>query len=245
MKSENMTSEILYSDALPGNCHWSLKIKRGTVFRLIDVEGGANAAVLIYNADNTLERYNLADTLKAQHTFYLSKGHVCYSDMGRILCSIVDDTCGWHDTVCGTSNAKMVKKKYGEARYQEYRNDYYRNGKDSFLIESGKYGLGKKDLVANINFFSKVGVDPQGNMAFDASNAKAGSHVDLRFEMDCIVLLHTCPHPLDPAPQYAPKPIAYELYRAAPPAKDDLCRTFCAENERGFKNTELYNLVSL
>lgn len=239
-----MTSELLYQDQLPGNCHWSFKIKRGTVLRLIDVEGGANAAMLLYNADNPLERYNMADTLKAQHTFYLSKGHVCYSDMGRILCSITDDTCGWHDTVCGTSSAKIVKEKYGEARYQEYRNDYYRNGKDSFLIELGKYGLGKKDLVANINFFSKVSVDEQGNMAFDTSNAKAASHVDLRFEMDCIVLLHTCPHPLDPAPKYAPKSIAYEMYRAAPVAKDDVCRSSCAENERGFKNTELYNLTS-
>ena len=137
----------------------------------------------------------------------------------------------------------MVKEKYGEARYQEYRNDYYRNGIDSFLIELGKYGLGRKDLVANVNFFSKVAVDEQGNMSFDPGNARAGSCVDLRFEMDCIVLLHTCPHPMDPSPQYAPKPIRYELYRAAPVTQDDLCRTSCAENQRGFKNTELYNLT--
>jgi urea carboxylase-associated protein 2 len=239
-----MTKELLYQDELPGNCHWSFKMRRGTMLRLIDAEGGANVAALFYNADNALERYNMADTLKAQHTFHLTKGHVCYSDMGRILCSIVDDTCGWHDTVCGTSNAKMVKQKYGEARYQEYRNDYYRNGVDSFLIELGKYGLGKKDLVANVNFFSKVAVDEQGNMRFDPGNARAGAYVELRFEMDCIVLLHTCPHPLDPVPEYAPKPIRYELYRAEPVAQDDLCRTSCSENQRGFKNTELYNLTS-
>lgn len=239
-----MTSELLYQDQLPGNCHWSFKLKRGTVLRLIDIEGGANASVLLYNADNPLERYNMADTLKAQHTFYLTKGHVCYSDMGRILCSVIDDTFGWHDTVCGTSTAKMVKDKYGETRYQEMHNDYYRNGRDSFLIELGKYGLGKKDLVANINFFSKVSVDSQGNMAFNPAHAAAGSHVDLRFEMDTIVLIHTCPHPMDPAPKYAPKPVAYEFYRGAPVAKDDVCRTLCAENERGFRNTELYNLTS-
>jgi len=239
-----MTADLLYQDQLPGNCHWSFKMKRGTVLRFIDLQGGANVAVLLYNADNPLERYNMADTLKAQHTFYLSKGHVCYSDMGRVLCSIVEDTCGWHDTVCGTSNAKMVQEKYGESRYQEFRNDFYRNGKDSFLIELGKYGLGKKDLVANINLFSKVTVDSQGNMKFDPGNAKAGSHVDLRFEMDCIVAIHTCPHPLDPAPEFAPKPVVYEFYRAAPVAKDDVCRNFCAENERGFKNTELYNLTN-
>jgi len=80
-------------------------------------------------------------------------------------------------------------------------------------------------------------------MRFDPSNAKPGSYVDLRFEMDCIVLLHTCPHPLDPSNEYAPKPIRYELYRAAPVPQDDLCRKSCPENERGFKNTELYNLT--
>ena len=75
-----MTKELLYQDELPGNCHWSFKMKRGTLLRLIDTEGGANVATLFYNSDNALERYNMADTLKAQHTFYLTKGHVCYSD---------------------------------------------------------------------------------------------------------------------------------------------------------------------
>ncbi len=76
--------------------------------RLTDVEGGANVAALFYNYEERLERYNMADTLKAQHTAYLTKGCVCYSDMGRVLCSITEDTCGWHDTLCGVSNAAMV-----------------------------------------------------------------------------------------------------------------------------------------
>jgi urea carboxylase-associated protein 2 len=237
-----MSQDSLYTDKLPGNCHWSFKVRRGTVLRLIDTEGGANVSALFYNADNLLERYNMADTLKAQHTFFLTKGFVCYSDMGRVMCSVNDDTSGWHDTVCGTSNAKQVREKYGIARYQEHHNDYYRNGRDSFLIELGKYGMGKRDLVANVNFFSKVVVDDKGDMSFDRSHAKPGAYVDLRFEMDCIVLLHTCPHPLDPNPEYAPKPIAYEFRRAEPVAQDDACRSSRPENERGFTNTDLYYL---
>ena len=81
-------------------------------------------------------------------------------------------------------------------------------------------------------------------MRFDPGNAKVGAYVDLRFEMDSIVLLHTCPHPLDPVPEFAPKPIRYELYRVDPVTQDDLCRNSCSENQRGFKNTELYNLTS-
>src|SRR5262249_4139217 len=161
-------------------------------------EGGCNAGMLLYNPTNLLERYNAPDTLKCQHTFKLTKGHCLYTDMGRVLCSIVEDTLGWHDTVCGNSNKVTVKRKWGEANYQSVRHDWYQNGYDSFLVEAAKYGMGRRDLVANVNWFSKVAIDDVGRMMFDASAAKAGASVSLRFEMDTLVLLHTCPHPLDP-----------------------------------------------
>ena len=104
----------------------------------------------------------MADTLKAQYTAYLTKGHCCYSDMGRILVSIAEDTCGWHDTFCGVSSPEEVAAQYGVARYQEARNDWYRSGRDSLLKELGKWGLGLPDLVANVNFFSKVAVSDTG-----------------------------------------------------------------------------------
>lgn len=237
-----MTAEILYEDTLPGGCHWSMTMKRGTSLRLIDVEGGANVGMLFYNPVNLLERYNAPDTLKCQHTFKLTKGHCLYSDMGRIFCSIIEDTAGWHDTVCGNTNRQKVKEKWGEKRYQQYRNDWQLNGYDSFLVEVAKYGLGKKDMAANINFFSKVGVDEKGDMHFDPTAAKAGSYVDLRFEMDTLVVLHTCPHPLNPAADYPRKPVTYQMRTADPLDEDDICLTHCDENRRGFKNNALFHL---
>jgi uncharacterized protein YcgI (DUF1989 family) len=85
--------ELLYEDTLAGGCHWSLRMRRGTTLRLIDVEGGANLGMLFYNPDNLLERYNAPDTLKCQHTFKLTRGHCLYSDMGRIFCSIALSVC--------------------------------------------------------------------------------------------------------------------------------------------------------
>ena len=76
----------------------------------MDVTGGANAAVLFFNQEEKLERYNMADTLKSQHTFRLTKGHACHSDMGRIFCCITADTAGWHDTVCGVSDAELIHR---------------------------------------------------------------------------------------------------------------------------------------
>jgi hypothetical protein len=100
-----------------------------------------------------------------------------------------------------------VRERYGEARYQEHRNAFHRNGRELFLIELGKWGLGRKDLVANVNFFSKVTVDDAGDMHFVPGHSKAGDSVDLRAEMDTLVVLNTCPHPLDPAVEWSPKPM--------------------------------------
>lgn len=237
-----MTNAILYEDTLPGGCHWSMVMKRGTTLRLVDVEGGANVGMLFYNPVNLLERYNAPDTLKCQHTFKLTKGHCLYSDMGRIFCSIIEDTSGWHDTVCGNTHRETVKQKWGEKRYQQYRNDWQQNGYDAFLVEVAKYGLGKKDLAANINFFSKVGVNEKGDLEFDASASKAGAYVELRFEMDTLVAWHTCPHPMNPSDIYPKKPVAYQIRYAEPVAEDDVCLNHCDENRRGFKNNELFHL---
>jgi urea carboxylase-associated protein 2 len=230
---------FLWEEQLREGAHWSGVARRGTKLRLTDVEGGANVAALFYNHEEHLERYNMADTLKAQHTAYLTKGCVCYSDMGRILCSITADTCGWHDTLCGVSNAAMVTAKYGATRYQEQRNACYKNGFDSLLNELGKYGMGKRDLVSNVNFFSKVTADPSGDLHFFTNHSRAGSYLDLRFEMDTLVVLSTCQHPLDPALEYQPRPVTVTAFATAPAAADDLCRKRCSENERGFRNTEM------
>jgi uncharacterized protein len=237
--SERTPGQRLWEEQLHSGAHWSGVLRRGTKLRLTDLEGGANVAALFYNYEERLERYNMADTLKAQHTAFLTQGHVCYSDMGRIFCSIVEDTCGWHDTFCGVSNAAMVAARFGKTRFQEQRNDYYKSGYDSLLNELGKFGLGKRDLVSNINFFSKVTTDEAGDLRFHVGHSQAGSHVDLRFEMDTLVVLSTCQHPLDPSLEFNPRPVHIEAFAVAPPAADDVCRVKCPENARGFRNTEM------
>src|SRR5436305_863743 len=147
---------ILWEETVQPGATWSHVLKRGTALAITDVEGGANAGALFYNFECPVERYNMPDTLKAQHIARLTAGFVLYSDMGRVLCSITDDTVGWHDPIGGCSNAAAVQAKYGAARYQEARNDYYKDGLTSFLVELGKWGMGPRDLTANVNFFSRI-----------------------------------------------------------------------------------------
>ena len=162
--------------------------------------------------------------------------------MGRIFCSIVDDDLGWHDAASGTCNADLVRRKWGAPSYQEARNDYRRNGRDCFLVELGKYGLGRRDFAANVNWFSRVDAASDGTMAFATDHAKPGAGVTLRFEMPTLVILHTCPHPLNPATAYPRRPIGYQLSLAAEVAEDDPCRISREENGRGFMNNYLYAL---
>jgi len=229
----------LWAETIPGGAHWSFQMKRGDALRLTDVEGGANLSVLFYNMEEKLERYNMPDTLKAQHTAHLKKGYVCYSDMGRVLASVIDDSCGWHDTICGMSNAALVEAKYGKADYQQQRNAMHRNARDSMLIELGKWGLGKRDIVPNINLFSKVTADEAGGLHYQPGHSKAGAYVELRFEMNVLVVVSACQHPLDPATQYSPRPVHLQAWHCGTPAADDYCRNFRPENVRGFYNTEL------
>jgi len=237
-----MPEEILFEELVHPGAAWSHVLKRGTALRLTDLEGGANAGMLLYNFECPVERLNLPDTLKAQHIARLTKDFVLYSDMGRILCSVTADSLGWHDALGGASNASLVKSKYGEATYQQCRNDYHTNGLDKFLIELAKWGLGSRDITANVNFFSKVSVDGDGGIKFEPGFSTAGSYVELRAEMNVLVILNTCQHPLDPNPIYAPKPVQLTVKRVPAPFDNDPCRLSRTENERGFTLTERYFL---
>ena len=239
-----MSSVPLFTKTLDHAGLWSGVISRGKTLRLTDLDDGANVGILLYNADQTTERYNMADTLKGQHIFHVRAPYCLHSDMGRILASIVADSAGWHDTVCGCSDAKLVAQKYGTQNYQTARNEFYRNARDGFLIELAKWGLGKRDLVPNLNLFSKVVADDAGKLSFIPGHSKAGGFIELRFEMNTLVVLNTCQHPLDPDPVYRPRPVKLEVFATPPPAQDDACRNSRPENARAFINTENYYALS-
>jgi uncharacterized protein len=237
-----MESSVLYREILVGGGTWSHVLKRGTSLRITDIDGNANVAAYLLNFENPSERFNLPDTLKAQHTAKLRAGHVFFSDMGRVLCSITEDTVGWHDPIAGMSNAALIERKYGKTTYQESRNDWHQNARDGFLVELGKYGMGPRDLHATVNFFSKVVVDELGNISYVSDNSPKGSYIALRAEMNVLVLLSATPHPMDPDPEYHAKPVELSISRVPAPRSDDRCRNLCPENTRGFVMTELYFL---
>lgn len=229
---------ILFDETIPGGAMWSMTIPRHRLVRLTAQHANANVSALLYNARQPLDRLNIPDTLKALHTAKLTRGHVLMSDMGHAMASIVDDTLGWHDPLGGAITRAHVEAKYGVLTYQEARNNWHRNAHDNFLVELGKHGLGLRDLVANINFFSKVVVDDDGRMHFAESHCPAGASVSLRTEMEILLVLSNTPHPLAPSGPYPRADVKIEIESTPPPAADDFCRNFRSECARAMALTE-------
>jgi len=223
---------------------WSARIARNRSITFTTKGSGANLALLLYSARDLGERLNLPDTLKSQHTARLMRGHALYSDMGRVLASITEDSLGWHDPIGGLIHRDQVDSRYGVTRFQEERNARLASGYENVLIELGKYGLGKRDINANINLFSRVWADPNGAIHWDERHCPADSTVTLRTDMDVLMVVSNTPHPLDLRTTYQSAPIAVSIAWAAPAPIDDFCRNHCKENLRGFANTDTYHFLA-
>lgn len=216
--------QILHEERLPGGESWSWRLARGQQLRLTDLEGGGNLCCLFFHARHPLERYNMPDTLKAQHTAHLKQGRCLFSDMGRSLVSLVGDDVGWHDPLGACSDAAQVAARYGRRTYQEARNDRLRNARDNLLVELGKHGLGPRDWHAPVNFFTRIGNDGEGRLQHLAGHSRAGASVTLRADLDLLVVATAVPHPLDAAPVWQPRPIGIAILKGLPAGPDDPCR---------------------
>ncbi len=227
-----------YSESLPGGGMWSMRVPRHRAIQIKAGGSGANLSALFFNAANPLDRLNVPDTLKALHTAKLTRGHVLMSDMGHAMASIVEDSLGWHDPLGGRTTAEIVKRSFGEGSYQELRNDFLRNAHDNFLIELAKHGLGLRDVVANVNFFSKVTADDSGRLEYHPTHCHAGACVTLRSEIDLLVVFSNSPHPMHPAGEYPRIPVEISISRCEAAGQDDFCRHFRPECGRAMQLSE-------
>ena len=237
-----VTDRILWSERVPGGGHWSWRLKRGTALRFVALGADANVSVVLYAAHNTLERYNMPDSLKAQHTAHYRRGHVLMSDMGRAMASVTADSLGWHDPLGALMDTPTMQARFGEHRFEAHRNGMHRSGKDGLLIEIGKHGLGRRDLIAPVNLFSKVTVDDDGRFHYAPGHSQAGSFVELRIDMDVVLALSTAPHPLNPGTTYAPPQVGVVAWFSGAAPADDVCRTFRGENARAHHNSDMFAL---
>ncbi|MFB5268273.1 urea amidolyase associated protein UAAP1 [Paenibacillus enshidis] len=231
---------VIWSETMHPGGKWSGVIGKGRLVRLTALDKGANVSMLMYHARDLTERYNMPDTLKAQHTAHLTKGNVLMSDNGRVLASIVQDDLGWHDPLGGYTTRASTDEKYGPSSYQEQRNEWLRSGQENLAVELVRSGLGNRDMSPVVNWFSKVFCDEEGNMHFAENHCLAGQVVTFRTEMDVLVIFSNTPHPLDPGGQYPSVPVKIEVLPALPVDSQDHCVNYRPENRRAFDNTWNY-----
>ncbi len=186
------------------------RVAKGQVFRILDLEGNQAVDTLFYNADDTEERYDANNTIRGQNNIYLTAGTELLSNEGRVMLIIIADTCGRHDTLGGACSAESNTVRYALDKRHMHA------CRDSFLLALAEYdhGMSKRDLSSNINFFMNVPVTPQGDLTFADGVSGAGRYVEMRAEMDVLVLISNCPQLNNPCNAYNPTPVEVLVWDA-------------------------------
>jgi uncharacterized protein len=196
---------------LPAGEPWLHEIKRGQTLRIVDLEGNQAVDTIFYNAADTAESYSVTDTLQRQGGIYLSAGSVLYSNRGRPMLTIVADTCGRHDTLGGACAAESNTVRYA------LQKKFMHSCRDNYLLALARadIGMDKRDLVPNVNFFMNVPVTAEGGLSFEDGLSAPGKYVELRAEMDVLVLVSNCPQLNNPCNAYNPTPVRFVIWDAA------------------------------
>ncbi|MGP8026296.1 MAG: urea amidolyase associated protein UAAP2 [Acidocella sp.] len=196
---------IISDTIVPARAPYSALLKAGQIMRIVDLKSQQAVDALFYNAQDTTERYSAQDTLAAQAAnggrYDLTTGSMLLSNEGRAMLKIIADTCGFHDTCAGACSCESNTVRFGhETRFMH-------SCRENFITELGKYGMTKRDLVSNVNFFMNVPIRPNGELTVDDGVSEPGGYVELQAEMDVLVFISNCPQVNNPCNGFTPTPI--------------------------------------
>jgi urea carboxylase-associated protein 1 len=200
-----------YRQVVPAGAYWIHTVRRGETLRILDLEGNQAVDTLFFNLDDSAEHYSACDTIREQGNVSLTTGTVLMSDLCRPMLSITADTVGRHDTLGGACSTESNTVRYALDKKTMHA------CRDSFLLavaENDHFGLTKRDISHNINFFMNVPVTPDGKLTFADGVSGAGKYVELRAEMNVIVLISNCPQLNNPCNAYNPTPIEVLIWDA-------------------------------
>jgi urea carboxylase-associated protein 1 len=198
-------SNLVYARDVPAEAPWSHIIRRGQTLRIIDSEGQQAVDALLYCAESPAERYSAQDTLRMQRSAYVGLGTALVSNKGRVMARITADSCGQHDTSAGCCSCESNAVRFGE------QTKYQHACRENFILELSRHGLTKRDIVANLNFFMNVPIDPSGNFTVVDGISAPGNYVDIAAEIDVLFVISNCPQINNPCNGFNPTPIRVEI----------------------------------
>ena len=193
-----------YRNVVAAGDYWMHVVKRGETLRIVDLEGNQAADTLFFNADAPHERYSASDTIREQGNVFITAGTTLLSDLCRPMLTVTADTVGRHDTLGGACATESNTVRYALEKKSMHA------CRDSYLLavaENEHFGLTKRDIGHNINFFMNVPVTADGGLTFADGLSAPGNYVELRAEMNTIVLISNCPQLNNPCNAYNPTPI--------------------------------------
>ena len=193
--------EVVLDELVEARGPWSAVVSAGDVLTIVDLEGNQAVDCLLYAADDTGVRYSAAVTIARQQSIILTTGSVLRADTGAPLMTVVADEVGVHDTIGGACSQESNTLRYGQHTREQHA------CVENFLIEGSRWGLGKRDLVSNINWFMNVPVDPDGALGIVDGLSAPGKRVALRAEVDTLVLVSNCPQINNPCNGFNPTPV--------------------------------------
>jgi urea carboxylase-associated protein 1 len=193
---------------VPARAPFSHVLRRGQIMRIVDLESQQAVDALFYNAHRYAERYSAQDTMLAQGGAYIGVGTVLMSCEGNPLLTVIADTCGSHDTCAGACSCESNTVRFGQ------HTRHMHACRENFLLELGRYGMTKRDIVANVNFFMNVPISPDGEVTIVDGLSKPGGYVDLRAEMDVLCVFSNCPQVNNPCNGFRPTPIRVLVWGA-------------------------------
>jgi urea carboxylase-associated protein 1 len=212
IKQSHLTPDTAsYRKVVPAGDYWMHIVKKGETFRILDLEGNQAADTLFFNADDPHERYSACDTIREQGNVFLTAGTVLLSDLCRPMLTITADTVGRHDTLGGACATESNTVRYALEKFTMHA------CRDSFLLavaENEHYGLDKRDIAHNINFFMNVPVTADGGLNFADGLSAPGKYVEMRAEMNVIALISNCPQLNNPCNAYNPTPVEVLIWDA-------------------------------
>jgi urea carboxylase-associated protein 1 len=197
----NMTQGPAFEAVVPANAPWSGLVRAGQTIRIEDTYGCQAVDTLFYNAADMTERYSSQDTLREQGSAYITTGTRLFSNHGNLMLTVTADSCGRHDTSAGACSCESNTVRFGhDTRYQHAC-------RENFALIMARYGLSKRDIVPNINFFMNVPIDPSGALVIADGVSAPGDAVELTAEMDVICAISNCPQINNPCNGFNPTPI--------------------------------------
>jgi urea carboxylase-associated protein 1 len=192
---------VIYDQVVPARAPWAGVVAKGQTLRIIDLEGNQAVDCILYNANDPLERYSAPDTISRQKNIFLTLGTKLISNEGNVMMTITADTCGRHDTIGGACSCESNTLRYGHHTKHQHA------CVENFLIAHSWRGMGKRDMTSNINWFMNVPVEPDGSLGIVDGISAPGKYVDVRAEMDALVVISNCPQINNPCNGFNPTPI--------------------------------------